>query len=102
MDFQAPHFTGWNITFTALGAAFFWFKSSRSDLKAYMMSDLVAVFVTDKKKRYVVEFLLFVTIGTFIGVAAVQPINVTQAITGGIAWTSSFTFFGANKRRGRT
>ena len=86
--FQAPHFTFWTTTYTALGAALFWNRAGRTKLKVYVLSSLFDAFeVPDGKWRHLAEFLLFVIFGCLIGIGIASPTTVAQAVTAGFAWT---------------
>src|SRR6266511_1308077 len=99
MVFEPPHFTFWSVIYTALGAALFWFKSGNDDLKAYVMSGLIRMFLTDVKWVFLVETVVFVALGTLIGVGFMEPTTPKQAIIAGIAWTSAFTHYSGKQRR---
>jgi hypothetical protein len=88
--FQIPHFGFWNVIFTAIGAAVYWGKAGRTKLRAYYLSDLIAKLPINENARAVLEFLVFVALGSLVGVAVVQPLNPTQAITAGLGWTGLF------------
>lgn len=87
--FEAPHFTFWNVFFTAFGAAVFWGRAGRVKLKVYYLSYLFdMVKFEDGVKRQVVEFLIFIVFGCLIGIGIAKPSTVAQSLTGGFAWTS--------------
>jgi hypothetical protein len=83
------HFTPTMILFTGLGAAIFWGRNGRKKLKVFVLSDLFdsLQFREDSKFRVISEFVLFVTFGILIGVGAIGPTTIPQALTAGIAWT---------------
>jgi hypothetical protein len=88
--FEAPTFTPWSVLFTATGAAVIWGKMGRTKLKAYYLSDIVRALPLNRKLQSLIEFIVFVTLGCLVGIGVAQPVNVRQALTAGIAWTSFF------------
>jgi hypothetical protein len=88
--FEPPHFTAWNVTYTAIGAAVYWGKWGRTKLKAYVLSDWLVLLPVDDKWRCAIELFTFVALGALIGVAIVQPLNAIQALTAGFSWTGVF------------
>ena len=76
--------------FTAIGAAVYWGKAGRTKLKAYYLSDLIARIPLDENLRSLAECVVFIVLGSVVGVAVVQPLNATQAITAGLGWTGLF------------
>jgi hypothetical protein len=88
--FQLPHFGFWNVVFTAIGAAVFWGKWGRTKLKAYVLSDLIALLPVGKKLQCAIEFGVFLILGCLVGIAVVQPTTPTQALTAGFGWTGLF------------
>ena len=87
--FESHSFTFWNVVFAAIGAAALWGKQGRTELKAYVLSDIVRLFLKGRS-RILVEFIIFVALGCLVGIAVVEPTNVRQAITAGFAWTAVF------------
>jgi len=85
--FEAPHFTFWNLLYTALGAALFWGRWGQKRLKAFVLSDILALIPLSEKQRVAVELLIFIVIGALIGVGVAKPINIPQAISAGMGWT---------------
>ncbi len=86
--FQAPHFTFWTTTYTALGAGFFWSRTGRTKLKVYVLSSMFDAFkVPDGPWRQLTEFVIFIIFGCLIGIGIANPTTVAQAVTAGFAWT---------------
>jgi hypothetical protein len=83
------HFTPVMIGYTALGAMLFWSRNGRKKLRVYVLSDLFDVFKVDPENpwRHIAEFLLFVIFGVVIGVGAIGPSTIPQALSAGFAWT---------------
>jgi hypothetical protein len=83
------HFTPVMVGYTALGAALFWGRNGRKKLRVYVLSDLFDVFRIDIESpwRHLAEFLLFLVFGVLIGVGAIGPSTIPQALTAGFAWT---------------
>ena len=89
--FEMPEYTLWKVIFTAIGAAVFWGKWGRSKLRAYILSEFVAVLPLTAKWRAAVELLIFLALGSVVGIGFANPGNVTQALTAGFGWTGIFT-----------
>jgi hypothetical protein len=85
-------FTLANVVYTAIGASVFWAKAGRTGLRPYLLPELVRACGVKGKSRTLVEFLLFVITGCVVGIGVVSPVNATQALTAGFAWTSFFTY----------
>ena len=83
------HFTLPMTLYTGLGSAIFWGKNGRKKLKVYVLSDLFdsLKFPEESPYRIVLEFVLFITFGILIGIGAIGPTTILQALTAGIAWT---------------
>lgn len=89
--FEVPEFSFWPVCFTAIGAAVFWGKMGRSKLKAYYLSDLINLLPLSEKKRQFIEIVVFISLGTLVGIGIVRPTTVPQALTAGLAWTAALT-----------
>jgi hypothetical protein len=87
--FDNPSFTFWNVVYTAIGAAVLWGTWGRTKLKALVLSNIIRLFLSGRTEA-VVEFLIFVILGTLVGIGLVKPVNPEQAITAGLAWTGVF------------
>jgi hypothetical protein len=59
--------------------------------KAYGLYDLVRRLPVGSNMQYYIQFILFIAIGSFVGIAFTQPSNAAQAIAAGLAWTSLCT-----------
>ena len=83
------HFTPVMMGYAALGAVLFWGRNGRNKLKVYVLSDLFDAFDIShaNRWRHLVEFLLFIIFGVLIGVGAIGPTTIPQALTAGFAWT---------------
>lgn len=95
--FEAPAFTFWTVLYTAIGAAVFWGKQGRTQLKPFIVSDIVRLLVKNETARHIIEFSIFMVFGCLVGVGVATPTNVRQAVTAGMAWTG----FLAAPRSGR-
>jgi hypothetical protein len=90
---------------TIVGASMLWAKIGRQKLRPYLFAELVDLLPLDLKFRRAIEFMIFIAVGTFIGIVVAVPTNPQQAITAGFAWTSVFSLAGEKKKRdgsGRT
>ena len=86
--FNNPHFTVWNIVYTAIGAAVFWGVWGRTKLKPYILSDVIEL-LPWKKYHPLLEFLMFLIIGCVVGIGFADPTNPRQALTAGFGWTGA-------------
>ena len=87
--FENPSFTFWNLVYTAVGSAVLWGTWGRTRLKAFVLSDLLGLFLKGRW-LFMFEFLVFIALGCLVGIGVVHPVDATQAITAGFAWTGAF------------
>ncbi len=85
--FQDPHFTVWNVIFSAIGAAIFWGRWGKNKLRPFFLADFIDLLPANEKTKDLISFLLFVALGCVVTVGVVQPTNVPQAFSGGLGWT---------------
>lgn len=74
---------------TALGSALLWGRLGRTKVRAYVLSPWLDTFM--KKQgflRVTVEFVLFVLVGTVLGLGMCDPVSFAQALAAGFGWTS--------------
>ena len=71
-----------------------WAKIRLQKLKPKLFAELVDLIPCDEKKRRFIEFVIFVSIGTFIGIYVVSPATPQQAVAAGFAWTGLFSVKG--------
>lgn len=90
--FTLPHFTIGAIAYTAAGAAIFWSKWGKRELRVYMLSKLFDAFGMPPKWRIPVEFVTFIALGCFVGIGILNPTTAPQALTAGFSWTGFFGF----------
>jgi len=86
--FEIPQFSPWMVGYTVIGAAIFWGKNGRTKLKIFFLSyafDMVKF--PEGRLRQILELLVFLVLGCFIGIGISHPSNVPQAISAGMAWT---------------
>ena len=80
----------WVIAFTAAGALIYWCKWGPAKLKAYALSEIVDLLPVSPVAKRIIETLVFTALGCFIGIGILQPVNPSQAVTAGFAWTGAF------------
>ena len=88
----------WLCFFTMLGVAILWAKEhsaslspgkASATLRIYGMSGAVEFFCPpSSKKGEIIQFLLFIVLGTLVGVAIGQPTIPAQALAAGVGWTA--------------
>lgn len=89
--FEAPTYEFWSVFFTAVGVIVLWSKMGRKRIKTYALSRLIKVLGFSDRPAIVLEFLVFVGLGTVVAVAIVQPTNAQQAFAAGLGWTGLLT-----------
>lgn len=87
--FEMPTFTVWKVAYTAIGAAVFWSVRGRTELKPFGLSAVLR-YLPLKRFHPMIEFILFIALGCFVGIAFADPGNSRQAITAGMGWTGVF------------
>ncbi len=90
MLFEVPEFTCQKVLFTAIGITILWGKLGRRKLRPYALGNLVDLLPWSSNVRQLIEFCLFVSIGTVVAVGVVDPGKVTQALAAGFGWTGFF------------
>jgi hypothetical protein len=91
MSTVSDSFTFVNILYTAIGAAVFWGKWGRAELRAYVLSDLISLFNLERKTRAGIECLIFVALGCIVSIGLTAPTSPSQALVAGLGWTGLFT-----------
>lgn len=85
--FEVPSFDTYAIVFTAVGASLVWARMGPKKVRIFALTRLIEGLGIEGKIGVVAEFMIFVAMGVVIGVAVVQPTNVTQALAAGMGWT---------------
>lgn len=86
-EFTKPVIEVWALGGAAAGTLALWAKLAKEKRRVWLLSELFQkVMPQESKARYVIELALFVVIGAFLSVAAVQPNSFPAAITAGMAW----------------
>lgn len=88
--FPSPLPLGWVIAFTAAGAIVYWCKWGPNTLRAYGLSRIIDLLPVSPQTKQILEPLVFTVLGCIVGIGVLQPINPTQALTAGFAWTGLF------------
>ena len=82
-------FTVSNVVYTVIGAAVYWGRTGRSQLRPYVLAKLIDRAGLAKTPRVFIEFFVFVALGCIVGIGMVDPRNAVQALTAGFAWTGA-------------
>ena len=90
-EFAPPTFESWKLCYTAIGATVFWGKWGRTNLRAYILSDIVAALPVGYRLQHVIEFSLFIALGTLVAIGVTNPTNAAQALVAGFGWTGFFS-----------
>jgi hypothetical protein len=86
-DFMKPVIEWWALVGAALGVLGLWAKLAKEKRKVWLLSDFFdRLMPGESKTRYLIELTLFIGIGAFTSVAAVQPNSFVAAITAGMGW----------------
>lgn len=84
----------WSLClFTAVGTAVLYAKlnSRKTQQKIYALTPILERWVPDEKVRYALEPLVFIVLGTAVGLFFGQPVNPAQAIAAGLGFTAAFS-----------
>jgi hypothetical protein len=106
--FPTPLPIGWVIFFMVAGISGYWSRWGYERTKIFGLSPIVAMLPCQERTQTAVTFVLFLVVGSIVGLALVRPINVAQSLTAGFAWTGFFaTFqepevFNRKKRKAKT
>lgn len=87
--FASPHFSFWNVAYTALGAGVLWSTWGYNKTRVFGFSKVIRLF-TRGRWCHLVEFAVFIIVGCIVGIGVMDPRTPTQAITAGFAWTGVF------------
>ena len=68
------------VAFTASGALIYWCKWGPNKLKAFALSRIVELLPVSPLWKNIIEVLVFTSLGCFIGIGILQPVNPSQAI----------------------
>ncbi len=90
-DFIHPHFDLWKIIYTGIGVSAFWGRWGHKKLRPFVLADLVDLLKLGENGRAAVEFVIFLVLGVVVGIGAVDPHGVVQALTAGFGWTGVFS-----------
>lgn len=85
--FSAPTFELSAVVYTCVGVIILWSRLGYDGRRAYGLSDVIELFGFSTPIRPIVEFFLFVSLGSVLAVVIVQPTNAPQAIAAGLGWT---------------
>jgi len=85
-----------SVACTALGAVFLWCKLAqlgrRKDIAIMGLGHFWTLIGFSPRSRVyrILEFMAFVAIGVYLGIAIVDPKSPAQALTTGLGWTGLF------------
>lgn len=76
------------LLISSSGALVLWIKATLGSKKIHGLGDVLETLLPDNPRAvYILQFLIFVFFGGYIGVLAVGPITQTHAFAGGVAWS---------------
>ena len=87
--FDVPDFTVWNVLYTASATLTLWGSFGKPRLRATGLPRVVGLLPLSRKNRERVELVLFVALGVIVGIGVTAPVNPSQAISAGLAWTGA-------------
>lgn len=100
--FEMPTFTVWKVFFTAIGASVYWGVAGKAKLRPFLLPDVLE-HLPGKQFHPILEFLVFVMMGCFVGIVFTDPASARQAITAGMGWTGVCTQAGTRRKtKGQT
>jgi len=81
-----------NVMAAAFGAALLWSTMGRKGLQPYIpLADFWRMLGLPDIICYVLEFVIFVALGVYVGLLFTQPSTPQQAFAAGSAWTAFAT-----------
>ena len=73
---------------TALGVLILWAIKGQEELQVVKLANFIALFCEkDSLKAQQIEFVLFIVIGSAVGLIVADPETKRQALIAGLAWT---------------
>jgi len=70
------------------GALLLWTKATIGNKKIHGLGDVLENLLPNSPRaRYLIQFLVFVLLGGYAGIAVVSPVTQAQALAGGMAWS---------------
>jgi hypothetical protein len=81
------HWTWTNCVFTALGVLMLYSRWGKNGLKLYIPRDIIRTLHLSEDHTCQVELLVFITVGTLVAMACVEPDTVRQSFAAGLGWT---------------
>ncbi len=86
-----------NTIAAAVGAIILYGNWGRGKLRPHILAPIIDALPLPEQGRKIVEFCVFIALGTYIAVRITHPVNEFQAFSAGLGWTG----FAANPQ-GRT
>lgn len=81
-----------NVIAATFGAALLWSTMGRKGLQPYIpLADLWRMLGLPATICYILEFIIFVALGVYVGLLLAQPSTPQQAFAAGSAWTAFAT-----------
>jgi hypothetical protein len=79
--------------YAAVGSTILWAKMKANQRAVYGLTDLVAIFVPKEwpRVRGTIEILIYLSLGTLITIAVINPGTPAQAFAAGLGWTGLTT-----------
>ena len=78
------------VFYTGLGAAVLFGKLGKQKIRVWVLSDLVKLIPVSTRWHKIIEFVIFIGFGCFVGIGVADPTNIPQALAAGFGWTSIF------------
>jgi hypothetical protein len=85
-----------NTIAAAVGAIILYGNWGKGKLRPHILAPIVDALHLPEQWRKVVEFCVFIALGTYIAVRITHPVNEFQAFSAGLGWTG----FAANPQNG--
>ncbi len=81
----------WIVISTVIGCMVLWAKEGPGKVRAYALSNVIDHLPWSENTRYLIQFLVFVSVGTFASLVLVGPSTARQAFAAGLGCTAALT-----------
>jgi len=101
---QASQLMHWSLVgYSALGVLVLASRQGHEGLRIWVPGKLISTFKWHDNRNTQVEFVVFIVIGSLIGIVVGGPDTPRQAVAAGLGWTGLLTVPNspASKRRGK-
>ncbi len=81
------------VLFTLLGTGLLYAKWHKrpTERKIYGLTPILERFIKNKDILWLTEPIVFIVVGSVVGLVACQPVNPLQALAAGLGWTAALS-----------